>query len=87
MNVCILKILYFDRTDVTERINVNKTIESKQCGICQYHYCLNKRFKFQSDVCNGCHDSYMMPMKLIDIAILKVLIITVLLVELAKVRP
>ena len=57
MNVCILKILYFDRIDVTERGKVNKTIESKQSGIFQYYYYLNKGFKVQPDVCNGYHDS------------------------------
>ena len=57
MNVCILKILYFDKIDVTERGKVNKKIESKQSGIFQYYYYLNKRFKVQPDVCNGYHDS------------------------------
>ena len=50
-------MLYFNRTDVTERIDVKKMIESKQYGICQYCYFLNKRFKFQLDVCNGYHNS------------------------------
>ena len=57
MNVCILKILYFDKIDVTERGKVNKKIESKQSGIFQYYYYLNKGFKVQPDVCNGYHDS------------------------------
>ena len=30
MNVCILQRLYFDRIDVSEGINVNKTSESKE---------------------------------------------------------
>ena len=32
-----IKKLYFDRTDVSERIDVNKTTASKECDIC--HYC------------------------------------------------
>ena len=32
-----IKKLYFDRTDVSERIDVNKTRASKECDIC--HYC------------------------------------------------
>ena len=69
MSVWISKMLYFNRTDVTERIDVKKMIESKQYGICQYCYFLNKRFKFQLDVCNGYHNSQM---KLSDIAILNI---------------
>ena len=50
---------------------------------------LDKGFKFQPNVCNGCHDLLMMSMNLSDIATLNitVLIISVLLAELAKVRP
>ena len=36
MNVCILKMLYFDRIDVSEGIDINKTSASKECDICHY---------------------------------------------------
>ena len=29
-------MLYFDRNDVFERIDVNETSESKECDICHY---------------------------------------------------
>ena len=35
---------------------INKTSESKECDIWHYWYFLVKGFKFQPDVCNGCHD-------------------------------
>ena len=44
-------------------------MESKECDICQYWKLLGKRFKFQLDVCNGCHDLLMMSMNLSNIAI------------------
>ena len=31
-------MLYFDRTDVSELIDLNKTRESKECDICHYGY-------------------------------------------------
>ena len=65
-------MLYFDIIDISEEINVNKTRESKQCDICHYWYFLNKSFKFQPNVCNGCHDLLMMFMNLSDIAILNI---------------
>ena len=74
-------MLYYDRTDVSEGIDVNKTSASKECDVCHYWYFSNYSFKAQPNVCNRCHDLLMMSMNLSDIAILilKVLIIAVLL--------
>ena len=65
-------MLYYNRIDVSEGINVNKTSESKECDICYYWYFLDKGFKFQPDLCNGCHDVLMMSMKFSNIAILNI---------------
>ena len=82
-------MLYFNRIDASEGIDVNKTSASKECNICQYWYFLNKGFKFQPNVCNRCHDLLMMSMNHSDLLFftLKVPIIAVLLAELAKMRP
>ena len=72
MNVCILEMLYYDRIDVSEGIDVNKTIASKECDICHYWYFLNYSFKFQPNVCNTCHDLLIMSINLSDIAILNI---------------
>ena len=63
-------MIYFDRINVSERIYVHKASESRECDICHYWYFLNKGFKFELTVCNGCHDSLMMPVDLSDIAFL-----------------
>ena len=60
-------MLYYDRTDVSEGIDVNKTSASKECDICHYWYFLNYNFKFQTNVCNRCHDLSMMSINLSDI--------------------
>ena len=39
-----IKMLYFDRIDVSEEIDVNKISKSKECDICHYWYFLNKGF-------------------------------------------
>ena len=65
-------MLHFDRIDVSERIDLNKTSPSKECDICHYCYFLNYSFKFQPNVCNRCHDLLMMFMNLSDIAILNI---------------
>ena len=64
-------MIYYDRVDVSEGIDVNKTNESKECDIC--HYLLNKGFKFQTNVCNRCH-YLLMSMNLSDNAILSIIV-------------
>ena len=62
-------MLYYDRIDVSKGIDINNTSKSKEC---HYWYFLDKGFKFQSEVWNGCHDVLMMSMNLGDIAILNI---------------
>ena len=65
-------MLYFDRIDVCEGNDVNKTSASKECNVCHYCYFLNYSFKFQPNVSNRCHDLLMISMNLSDIAILNI---------------
>ena len=66
-------MLYFDRIDVYEGTDINNTSELKECDICHIcRYFLHKGFKFQLNVCNGCHDLLTMSMNLSDIAILNI---------------
>ena len=62
-------MLYFNRIDVSEGINVDKTSASKECDISHYWYFLNYSFKFQPNVCTRCHDLLMISMNLSDIDI------------------
>ena len=62
-------MLYFNRIDVSEGIDVNKTSPSKERDICHYWYFLSKGCTFQSNVCDRCHDLLIMSMNLSDIAI------------------
>ena len=72
MNVCVLQMLYFHRTAVSEGTDVYKTSASKQCDICHYQYFSNYRFKFQTNVCNKCNNLLMVSMNLHNIAILNI---------------
>ena len=49
-------MLKYDRIDISEGIDINKTNASKECDICHYLYFLNKKFKYEPCICNGCHD-------------------------------
>ena len=63
-------MLYYDRIDVSEGIDINKTNASKECDVCHSWYFLNFSFKFQPNVCNRCHGLVMMSVNLSDITIL-----------------
>ena len=65
-------MIYYDRIDVSERFDVNKTSASKECDVFHYWYFLNFSFKFQPNVCNRCHDLLMMSVNLSNIAILNI---------------
>ena len=72
MFIQIIKMLYYDRIDISEGIDVIKTSSSKECDICHYCYFLNYSFKFKTNVCNRCHDLLVMTMNPSDIAILNI---------------
>ena len=65
-----MKILCYDRIDIYEGIDINQTGTSKECDVCHYWYFLNKGLKFQSNVCNRCHDLLITSVNLSGIAIL-----------------
>ena len=65
-------MIYFDRIDVSEGIDVDKTSASKECDIFHYWYFLNYSTKFQPNVCNRFNDLLMMSMNLSDIAVLNI---------------
>ena len=65
-------MLYYDKTDISKGIYLNKTSESKECNICHYWWFLGKGLKIQQDISNGCYDLLMMYMRLSDIAVLNI---------------
>ena len=49
-------MLEYDRINISERIDINKTSASKKCDICHYWYLKDIGFKYEPHLCNGCHD-------------------------------
>ena len=49
-------MLEYDRIDISEEIDVNKTSASKECDIFHYWYFKDIGFKYEPYLCNGCHD-------------------------------
>ena len=65
-------MICYDRIDVSEGIDVNKTSASKEYDICHYLYFLNNSFRFQPNVCNKYQDLLMLSVNLSDSAILNI---------------
>ena len=65
-------MLYYDRVDVSKRINVIKISVSFECDVCHYLYFLKYSFKFLPNIFNRCHNISMMSMNLRGIDILTI---------------
>ena len=65
-------MLQYEKIDVSEGIDTNKTSASKECMICHYWYFKDVEFKFEPHVSNKCHDVMMTAYELKNIAILNV---------------
>ena len=60
----------YQKIDISEGIDVNKTSASKECELCHYWFFKDIGFKFEEHVCNKCHDLLTIAYYLKDIAIL-----------------
>ena len=65
-------MLYYDRIDVSEGIDVNRTSASKESDIFHYCYFLNYSFKFHPNLCIRSHDLLMISINLSDVTILNI---------------
>ena len=63
------KMHEYDRIDISEGIDKNKTSASKECDICHYWYFLDKNLSYEPYLCNGCHDLMQKAMNFNDVAI------------------
>ena len=46
-------MLEYDKIDISEGININKTNKSKECMLCHYWYFLDNSFSYGSYICDG----------------------------------
>ena len=62
-------MLYYERIDISERIDLAKSNNRKECMICHF---FNNRFSFQDYLCNSCHNLTMLSVNISDIVIITV---------------
>ena len=65
-------MLEYDRIDISEGIDINKTNASKESKFCHYWYFKDIGFKFESYLCNGCHGLMQKTISFNDVAIIYV---------------
>ena len=75
MFVWVIKMLQYERNDISEEIDTNKTSASKECMLCHYWYFKNIGYKFESNVYNIFHDILMTAYEFKNIALLIVKVV------------
>ena len=65
-------MLQYERIDISQGIDFDKTNKTVECMICHYWYFKDIGFKYQPYVCNGCCDFSMIVQNLDDFLILRV---------------
>ena len=65
-------MLEYDRIDISEGIDVNKTNASEECDICHYWYFKDIGFNYKPYLCNGCYDLMQKAMTFNNVAIVHV---------------
>ena len=63
-------MLKYEKIDVSEGIDINKTSAWKECELCSDWFFKDVGFTFEENVCNKCHDLLTMAHSLKNIAIL-----------------
>ena len=66
------KMLEYNRIDISEGIDVNKTIASKRCDICHYLYFKGIGLKYEPYLCKDCDDLMQKKLSFNDVAIVYV---------------
>ena len=49
-------MLQYDRINISEGIDINKTNKSKECMLCYYWYLLNRNVTYGPYLCDGCYN-------------------------------
>ena len=65
-------MLQYEKMDISEGIDLNKSNKSKECMIYHYWYFKDIGYKYEPYICNGCHDLSMVVYDLNDFMILNI---------------
>ena len=63
-------MFYYNKTNVSKGLDINKSNKWKEWIICHYWFFLNLNYTYEPEVCNECHDISMMAYELENITVL-----------------
>ena len=49
-------MIEYERIDISEGIDINKTNKLKECMLCHYWYFLDNKFSYEPYLCDGCYN-------------------------------
>ena len=67
-----IKILVYEKIDISDGIDVDMSDKSKECMLCHYWYFLNKSFSYGSYLCDGCYNMMQKCNKLKNISVVHI---------------
>ena len=70
--MAFIKMLAYERIDISNGIDVNKSDESKECMLCDYWYFLDKSFSYGAYLYDGCYNKTQKCNKLKNVAIIRI---------------
>ena len=70
--VAFIKMVVYERIDISDGIDVKKSYESKDCTLCHYRYFLDKSFSYGPYLCDRCYNMTQKCNKLKNIAAIRI---------------
>ena len=64
-------MIEYERIDISERIDLNKTNKSKECMLCHYWYFAHKNVSYGPYICDDCYNFYQEILRVLLLFILK----------------
>ena len=65
-------MLVYEKIDIFDGIDINKSDESKEFMLCHYWYFLDKSFSYRPYLCDGCYNMMQKCSKLKNIALIRI---------------
>ena len=65
-------MIQYERIDISEGIDINRSNESRECILCYYWYSKDILYKYEQYICNGCHNLLMVLYDLDNFMILNI---------------